>query len=234
MFMNEAQPALALLPIHIIAGLIGLIAGAVALYTRKGAKTHRQSGMVFVYAMLVMSGSGAGIAVARQRDLINAIAGVLTFYLVVTAVLTVRQRAMGFRWSDLAIMLVALTLGIVSFRLGFVALNHSPNGGNEYPPPLYFTFGAVALLAAFGDIRMLLAGGIQGSQRIVRHLWRMTFALWIAAASFFLGQADEFPVWLQNSGLLAIPVLLILLTMLYWQVRVLWTKRVAHGLPQPQ
>ena len=43
-----------LLPIHIIAGLIGLATGAVALYAAKGAKLHRKSGMIFVYTMLVV------------------------------------------------------------------------------------------------------------------------------------------------------------------------------------
>jgi hypothetical protein len=41
------------------------------------------------------------------------------------------------------------------------------------------TSGAVALLAAFGDVRMLLARGISWPHRMARHLWRMCFALWI-------------------------------------------------------
>jgi len=44
-----------LLPIHIIAGLIAIAAGFVALYTVKGMKRHRKSGTVFVYAMLVLA-----------------------------------------------------------------------------------------------------------------------------------------------------------------------------------
>ena len=35
-----------LLPIHIIAGIIGLVSGAIALSAHKGAKLHRKSGMV--------------------------------------------------------------------------------------------------------------------------------------------------------------------------------------------
>jgi uncharacterized membrane protein len=47
-----------LLPIHIIAGLIGLVSGAVALSTRKGAKLHRKGGMIFVYAMMIVAITG--------------------------------------------------------------------------------------------------------------------------------------------------------------------------------
>ena len=50
----------------------------------------------------------------------------------------------------------------------------------------------------------------------------MCFALFIAAASFFLGQADEFPELLRIPALLALPVLAVLLAMLYW----LWRVRI--------
>ena len=44
-----------LLQIHIVAGTLAMIFGAVALVTRKGAKVHRRSGQLFVYAMFVMA-----------------------------------------------------------------------------------------------------------------------------------------------------------------------------------
>ncbi len=54
----------------------------------------------------------------------------------------------------------------------------------------------------------------------------MCYALFIAALSFFLGQADEFPDALRHSALLAIPVLVPFLAMLYW----LWRIRVRPAL----
>jgi hypothetical protein len=50
-----------------------------------------------------------------------------------------------------------------------------------------FFMASVCLLAAAGDIRMLLRGGLLGVARISRHLWRMCFGLFIAAGSFFMG-----------------------------------------------
>jgi hypothetical protein len=54
----------------------------------------------------------------------------------------------------------------------------------------------------------------------------MCYALWIATASFFLGPrarlAKVFPERLLNPALLALPVLLVLLAMLYW----LWRVRI--------
>lgn len=212
-----------LLPIHIMAGLTGLASGAVALGALKGGKLHRKSGTIFVYAMMVLSGSGALMA-ALLPERGSVVAGVLTFYLVSTALLTVRRTVVGFRWIDLGAMLVALTVGIASIRLGFVALESATGKIDEQPAALYFIFGTVALLAALGDIRMMLARGIQGAHRIARHLWRMCLALFIATGSFFLGQAQVFPEPLRNSGLLGIPVLLVLLLMFYWLARVLFTQ----------
>ncbi|OGT84790.1 MAG: hypothetical protein A3H91_08080 [Gammaproteobacteria bacterium RIFCSPLOWO2_02_FULL_61_13] len=212
---------------HIIAGLLSLGAGGLAFYALKGGTLHRKSGMIFVYAMLVMAGSGAVLAILKAEKL-NAVMGVLTIYLVTTALLTVRRRARVINWIDLGAMLVAVLVGGYEINLGFGAL-HSPTGKIDgLPPAPAFVFGTVALLAALGDLRMMLAGGLQGVQRIARHLWRMGAAMFIATGSFFLGQAKVFPEQVRIIPLLVIPVLAVLLTLLYWLVRVLILKRVPH------
>ncbi len=49
--------------------------------------------------------------------------------------------------------------------------------------------------------------------------------MWIATSSFFLGQAKVFPEAIRNPALLAVPVLLVLVAVVYWFVRVRWTPR---------
>ncbi len=209
--------------LHIVAGSTALASGAVALYALKGTRLHRTSGMFFVLAMLVMSASGAVMAVVKP-EMVSVIAGILTFYLVITGLLTVR-RPTGPRWIDFGGMLVALTIGIAGIYFGFEALN-SPTGTKDgFPAPPYFIFGVVALVAGLLDIRMLRARGIQGAQRLARHLWRMCFALCIATASLFLGQPQVFPEPIRIIPVLAIPVVLVLLLMLYWLARVLFMHR---------
>ena len=212
-----------LLSIHIIAGLLGLTSGAVALCARKGAKLHRQSGMIFVYSMVALSTSGAGMA-ALQSQRVNIIAGVLTFYLVTTALLTVWRPARKHHWMDAGAMLIGLMVGIVSVSLGVEASNSATGTIDGYPPVIVFIFGAVALLATLGDARMLLARGTQGAHRLARHLWRMCFALWLATSSFFLGQAQLFPEPIRSSGIQALPVLLVFVLMVYYLVRVSFTQ----------
>ena len=169
-----------ILPVHILAGVLALLGGYVALSATKGATLHRRSGMLFVCAMVVMSLSGALMeALNAFKNAINVVAGLLTFYFVTTALLTVRRRTQSALWMDRAAVLFALIVGVVAFRAGF---DLASRGRPEAAPA--FIFGIVGMLAAAGDIRMMRAGGIQGSRRIARHLWRMCFAMWVAARRF--------------------------------------------------
>jgi hypothetical protein len=114
-------------------------------------------------------------------------------------------------------MVVGLTVGMLAFKAGF---EMAQNGRPEAAPS--FIFGVMALLAAAGDLRMLRARGVNGARRIARHLWRMCFAMWIAAASFFWGRPRRVPEVLRIPALLAVAVLLPIAVMLLW----LWRIRV--------
>ena len=161
---------------------------------------------------------GRGWRLCRAR---RARAGLLTAYLVATALATVRPAA-GLRWLNVGALLLALTVGLASLAFVFEALASGVGDRDGIPAPIFVKFAVVALLASGGDIRMLRSGGLRGPRRLVRHLWRMCFALYIATSSFFLGQADEFPEMLRHPALLALPVLAVLVAMVYW----LWRVRI--------
>ena len=61
-----------LLPIHILAASLALVSGAVAMFARKGGTLHRQSGIVFVVAMLVMASSAVLIAAFLRPNRLNS------------------------------------------------------------------------------------------------------------------------------------------------------------------
>lgn len=212
--------------IHIIAGGLALVAGFVALYAAKGARLHRRSGVVFVYSMVAMALAGAGMA-ALNVELGNVIAGLLTTYLVVTALITVRPSTPATRRLEAGAMLWAAAVGLAGVAVGIRAIAFGDGTLEGVRAPIFLVFGAIALLSSAGDARMLRLGGLRGSHRLKRHLWRMCFALWIASASFFLGQADEIPEPLRIPMLLAIPVLTPLLAMVYW----LWRVRSGRSAP---
>jgi uncharacterized membrane protein len=214
------------LPVHIIAGALSIVFGFVALYAVKGARLHRESGMLFVYSMMTMALIGATMAVVRNvAPGANAPVGLLTAYLVITGLTTVRPPSAGSRWLDLGLMLAALAVGLLLLMFGAEAFM-SPRGKlYGMPAPPFVIFGSIALVATAGDLRMIRSGGVQalrGVPRLTRHLWRMSFALLIAAFSFFLGQAKVFPKAVRIVPLLSIPPLLVLAALLYW----LWRVRV--------
>jgi hypothetical protein len=153
---------------------------------------------------------------------VSVVAGLLTFYFVTTALLTVRRRPHESHWIDAAAMLFALTVATLGFKTGFEILT---SGRPEAIP--MFIFGGMGLLAAVGDMRMIRARGIQGPRRIARHLWRMCFAMWVAAASFFWGPRGRVPEVIYIPALFPIPVLLPMVVMFYW----LWRIRVRQTLP---
>ena len=205
---------------HVLAGSVALVAGFVALFAAKGATTHRRAGMVFVLSMLAMALLGATLSALAGGEG-SVIAGVMTAYLVVTALATVRTPAGWSRRLDVGLMLLAGFVALGSLALGVLAATsltgRRPDG---LPPFPFFMFGTVGLLAALGDARMLRAGPPAGTARLVRHLWRMCWALWIAASSFFWGQAKVIPEPLRNMALLSIPPLTVLVALLYWLWRV--------------
>jgi uncharacterized membrane protein len=217
--------------IHIVAGSLGILSGFFALYVAKGGSLHRQSGRVFVYAMITMALFGAFIAgVWRIGTFGNVPIGIFTAYLVLTSLISVRPPdASRVRGVDLTLMVVVLAVALSLITAGFVAAT-SPTGRlSSFPPAPLFIFGALALIACTGDVKLLRAGGtlaLRGATRLGRHLWRMSLALVIAAFSFFIGQARVIPKPMRIYPLLMVPPLIALATLLYWLWRVRFRQKM--------
>jgi uncharacterized membrane protein len=217
--------------VHVVSAIIGLLSGTIALCAAKGSRLHRRSGIVFGCSMLTMSLTGAGIAVFARNEG-NVIAGLLTAYLVTTGWLTVRRPSPALRRAAIGAMVLAIAIGAGAFTLGLLAFASPKGTRGGIPFVVFFMFGSVALLSALGDFRMIRAGGVlRGVPRLSRHIWRMCYALWIAAASFFLGPrarvAKVLPEPLLHPALLALPVLLVLAAMAYWLWRIRNKRRFA-------
>ena len=216
------------LVVHILAGGLGLVAGYLALYTAKGATLHRRSGMLFVYAMLTMCLAGLTISVVRSvAPEINVPAALLTSYLIITALTTVRPLPEGSsaaRSLEIGALLVALAVGatMLTFAVEAVANGGKRNGMPAFP---FIMFGTVGLLGSVGDLRVIRSGARKGASRLARHLWRMSFALFIAALSFSVQLAKMIPKPMRLP-VLVVPMLAVILTMFYW----LWRVRIRKSL----
>lgn len=212
---------LPILILHICGGTLGMLSGFAAAFLRKGSRQHAISGSIFVVSMLTMATAGTWLAIMKSQPG-NILGGTLTFYLVATAWATARRTGENVAPGilDWGALLVISTIAAVELTCGIEAAM-SPTGLKyDYPPGPYFMMGTVAVLAAVGDIRMLLRRGIAGTQRIARHLWRMCFALFIAAGSIFLARQQLFPTFMHKTGMLYVLSFLPLVLMIFWLIRV--------------
>lgn len=208
-----------ILTFHIFAGTLGCLSGFVAVFLRKGSRQHGLAGNVFVVSMMGLATSGVYLAIMKSQPG-NIIGGVLTFYLVTTAWMTARRGDGKTRIFDWGALLISLPLATALVTLAVEAAK-SPTGRKYgYPIGVYLFLGSIAVLSAMGDIRLLVRGGISGTQRIARHLWRMCFAFFIAAGSIFLARQHLFPTILRKTGTLYLLTFMPLILMVFWLIRI--------------
>lgn len=211
-----------------------MVLGAVALIVRKGGTIHRRSGLLFVYAMLLMSFSASILAMRGSTSNGNLVASLITAYFVGTALTTVRPVSPWTRRINAAALVLVVGLALLSIMGGVKAINNpglSPGGvPSRTIGVMSFIFAAVMTLAAVGDVRILRSGMPRGGPRLARHLWRMCFALFIAAGSFFSIRervARILPEPFTTGQMRALPILLLFGAMFYW----LWRVRSRRALP---
>ena len=212
-----------LLPIHIAAGGLAIVFGYTALFVRKGGTAHRRSGLLFVYAMLLMGGTASVLAFLKSPSDANVRAGLMTAYFVITALTTVRPVTQWTRRMNIVALILALVLAGFAIAGGVQIFNLPGRKYQGIPFFMPLFIGAVLLLAAAGDLRVMRAGMPKGTARLRRHLWRMCFALFIAAGSFFSIRrrvAKILPEPFTTGPMRALPILVVFGAMFYWLWRV--------------
>jgi len=206
--------------IHICGAVVALLAGFMAMSFRKGSGLHSAAGMVFSISLLCAAAAGTYMAIFIKPNKGNVMGGLLVLYLVATGWAVARRRERKAGIFDRSALLMALAIAAAAMTWGFQAATSRTGMNDGYSPGMYFFFGSIALLFAVSDVRMILRGGVAGSQRIARHLWRMSLALLFALISFYPSRARLFPKWVNDSNLLYVPHLLLAVAMLFWLVRV--------------
>lgn len=228
--------------IHICGGTLGLFSGAAALSLRKGSRPHVLVGRVFVASMLLMAAGAACLGIIKHQPN-NVGGGIFTFYLILTAWLTARHAEGETSKLDWAALLIPLTLGILTWINGVGVVRSGASSQAGVPVGMIFFMGSVELLAATGDVRMLMNRGVLGARRIRRHLWRMCFGLFTASGSFFLGPSNRplrllsavgigqhLPRALFSMGVYLVLTILPLVLLIFWLIRVRFSnvyKRIA-------
>lgn len=218
-----------MLVLHIGAGTLGLLSGTAALFLRKGSLRHRTAGKLFVVSMLCMAASASVLAYAL-REWSNVLGGITTAYFVTTAWMTLKRGAGEVGRFEIVAFFVVVAGISANVALGLAAASSETGLIDGFPPGHYYFFAGLLSLFAIGDLRLILRGGISGSQRLARHLIRMCYAVFIAAGSLFLGQMQVFPELLRETHLLFVLPFVPLVMMMFWLFRVRlrkWDRKVA-------
>jgi uncharacterized membrane protein len=206
--------------LHIAGGATALLCGIAAVAAPKGGPLHRRAGNLFFASMLVMAVFAAVLAVVRPGQIINLFIAGFTLYLVATAWLTARRPEGTAGAAEKAALASALMLcapfALVMFQLATGITLFKSAFAIEGPILIALvTFAAIIALAAAGDARVVLSGGLSGRSRIARHLWRMCVGLGLATGSAFTnGFARLLP------PLFFLPQFIPLIVLLYWMARV--------------
>lgn len=221
----------AILLTHISTAVVGILSGFLSMAFRKGSGLHRAAGDVFVVSMLIMSAAGVFIAAFLKPNIGNVMGGSLTFYLVGTGWLAGRRKERRIGAYDFAGLAVVSAIVVSEFIFGVQASMSPTHLKAGYPPFLFFTFGTISLLFASSDVRMILRGGVEGSKRIARHLFRMCLALMMASLSFYPSRAHLFSKAVNSSGVLYLPHIALLISMIYWLIRVRRGRQHGRTIP---
>jgi uncharacterized membrane protein len=214
--------------LHIGGGTVALFSGTIAIFASKGGRLHRAAGKVFFVSMLVMAAFAAFLAVVRPGQLVNLFIAIFATYLVVTAWTTV-QRPDGNAGLPEKVGLVIAVLLCAPFAVLVVQVSAGLPLFFKSAIPIkgpvliaLYSFSTVLAIAALGDARVVLAGGISGAARIARHLWRMCLGLTMAAGSAFTnGLPRLLPPTTHIAPIyLFLPQFVPLILLVFWMIRV--------------
>lgn len=207
---------------HVAPGVLAVAAGATALAAPKGRAVHILAGRIFVAAMGLTSAVGAVLGLVRAETFyITFHAGVLALCLLASGWLAARARS-GAPGPASAIVGAANLINVgVLVLIGMLAAR-SEGSFRGFAAEDYLVLAGMGMLAAAGDASLLWRFRLSDRHRIARHLWRMCLGFFIATGSAFTGPgAAAFSDAVRQSGVLALPELVILLLMLFWLARTL-------------
>jgi len=214
--------------IHAVVGMSAVLCGLLAFVLAKGSLFHRVAGRFFTGLIVSMVAIVSAEAFLKPGS-ISALGFVfilLMAYLVGSAWATVRVTVGSIRTVDLAAPLVAFSIFIACCYLGAEALSNPKMTDKAPPVEAYFFFGTLTFITMLLDLNHIRLGGTRGNHKIIRHVWRMSLALFLSSSTLFTGPGSIiFPEPIRGNPALAIPQILVVCIALYWVSNLLLNQR---------
>jgi Predicted membrane protein (DUF2306) len=201
--------------IHIVAGVLTLLAGPVAIFTnRKYVKAHKIAGNVFFYAMLVVCVSAVFGFLKRPDQVffqfllgiaILVFAGIMRGIRALQIMKTFKSEQIDFAYTGLLAFSALWMIGMSAW--------HFTQGTMIAFPILFSVFGISSALDAFKNVRMFTNPlNFERIEWLKLHVGSMLGAFTASTTAFTVNAAPFLPWYFQWFG----PTLLMLPLQIYW------------------
>ena len=200
-----------LLPIHILAGTIALLAAAFAICSEKGKKIHITAGRTYYWGMAGIFLTALPMSIISSNIFLFLIA-FFSFYLAFAGRRFAQNRkgiASIVDWIAVGLMIAA------GLGMWVLAVFYSIENNSQYITLTVFGFLAIAL--GYTDYKTYKRQEATGKKRIARHLTNMLAGTIALVTAVLVVNVDMEPQWLPW----VLPTLLITPVIIYWNWKVM-------------
>ena len=200
-----------LLPIHILAGTIALLAAAFAICSEKGKKIHITAGRTYYWGMVCIFLTALPMSIITSNVFLFLIA-FFSFYLAFAGRRFAQNRkgiASIVDWIAVGLMIAA------GLGMWVLAVFYSIENNSQYITLTVFGFIAIAL--GYTDYKTYKQQEATGKKRIARHLTNMLAGTIAVVTAVLVVNVDMEPQWLPW----VLPTLLITPVIIYWNWKVM-------------
>ena len=179
-----------LLPIHILAGTIALLAAAFAICSEKGKKIHITAGRTYYWGMVSIFMTALPMSIITSNVFLFLIA-FFSFYLAFAGRRFAQNRkgiASIVDWIAVGLMIAA------GLSMWVLAVFYSIENNSQYITLAVFGFIAIAL--GYTDYKTYKQQEATGNKRIARHLTNMLAGTIAVVTAVLVVNVDMEPQWL--------------------------------------
>ena len=200
-----------LLPIHILAGIIALLAAAFAICSEKGKKIHITAGRTYYWGMAGIFLTALPMSIISSNIFLFLIA-FFSFYLAFAGRRFAQNRkgiASTVDWIAVGFMITA------GLGMWVLAVFYSIENNSQYIT--LSVFGFIAIVLGYTDFKTYKQQEATGKKRIARHLTNMLAGTIAVVTAVLVVNVDMEPQWLPW----VLPTLLITPVIIYWNWKVM-------------
>lgn len=170
--------------LHLVVETLAVVGGFSAMLLPKGRTLHKFAGKTFFFTMLALCFSGIYLTFSRSLQLTFFLA-IFSLYLLLTGWYAMARKGSSVTLFDKIGFYIISAISIATLilaTLGWILNGHYPPNEPSYPS--YLIFVVFSAFLAYWDYQLLIAKALVGSKRLIRHLWRLHFALFITTTIF--------------------------------------------------